>query len=157
MKRFGLGIPIALLAGVGLFGAGPSVAQTVSTRDGPQTLLAELRANPRARSVAARFIAEADRALSRARNARASGDTRRARLLEAVAGQWAVSARDLARADAEEQATTKLERRLLAAQEGRLRAYALLEETMARVGRARAALDKLERGAVPEEHKDAGP
>jgi hypothetical protein len=49
---------------------------------------------------------------------------------------------------------SKLERQLLDAQEKQLRARALLEETKARVGRARAALEQLEHPASPAEDKD---
>jgi hypothetical protein len=104
--------------------------------------------------VAARAIGEAERALRRARAARSVGDARRAELLENLAGQWAASARDLARADDEEQMATELERQLLDVQEKHLRARALLEETVARVGRARVALGQLESASHPEKTKD---
>ncbi|MBN1607438.1 MAG: hypothetical protein JW940_12440 [Polyangiaceae bacterium] len=107
--------------------------------------------------MAARAIAEAERALGRADAARQAGDTSLPQLLEALARKWAQSAAELARAHQAEDRATAVERQLLRAQERRLRARALLEEAMARVERARAALGKLERERGNHSAKDAKP
>jgi hypothetical protein len=94
-------------------------------------------------------VEEARRALERAAGARRSGDIRHAELLEGLAREWAETARDVVRAAAVEADAGALE---LAAADAGLRAErarALLEESIARRGRAEAELEKLTADAGP--------
>jgi hypothetical protein len=88
-------------------------------------------------------VEEARRALERAVGARNTKDIRHAELLEGLAREWAETARDVLRAAAVEGDAGALE---LAAADAGLRAErarALLEESIARRGRAEAELEKL--------------
>jgi hypothetical protein len=147
----------ALIVAVSLAVCPAARAQGSSDRTTVASTIERLKQDPHARSVAARAISEATKALKRADAASRSGDWTRRQLLEALAQKWANSADDLARALRVERRATQVEQQLLSAQERLLRARALLEEAMARVERARAALGKLhgERGTKPE--KDAQP
>jgi hypothetical protein len=89
-------------------------------------------------------IESAKRALQRAHGARSAGDTSHARMLDALALQWAEMARDLERAATVEAtaSTTGKQAKEAAAQVERARA--LLEETQARRGRAEAELQRVE-------------
>jgi hypothetical protein len=94
-------------------------------------------------------VDEARRALERAGGARRSGDIRHAELLEGLAREWAETARDVLRAAAVEADAGALE---LAAADAGLRAErarALLEESIARRGRAEAELATLSADAGP--------
>src|SRR5262249_46895569 len=88
-------------------------------------------------------VEEAKRALDRAASARRAGDTHHAELLEGLAREWAETARDLARAIAVEADAGALENAANEAGVGAERARALLEEAIARRGRAEAELEKL--------------
>jgi hypothetical protein len=88
-------------------------------------------------------IEEARRALDRSAGARRSGDIRHAELLEGLAREYAETARDVVRAAQLEADAGALE---MAAADAGLRAErarALLEESIARRGRAEAELGKL--------------
>ncbi len=88
-------------------------------------------------------VEEAKRALDRAAGARSSGDVRHAELLEGLGREWAEAARDLLRAAAAESDAGALETAAVDAGVRAERARALLEESIARRGRAEAELDKL--------------
>jgi hypothetical protein len=108
-------------------------------------------ASPSEPSVVRLPVEEARRALDRAAGARRSGDIRHAEQLEGLAREWAETARDTLRAAAVEADAGALE---LAAAEAGLRAErarALLEESIARRGRAEAELEKLtlDAGVIP--------
>lgn len=96
-------------------------------------------------------IESAKKALQRAHGARTAGDTLHARMLDALALQWAEMARDLERAAAVEQtaAVTGKEAKEAAIQLERARA--LLEETQARRGRAEAELQRVQAEASEAE------
>jgi hypothetical protein len=108
-------------------------------------------ASPSEPSVARLPVEEARRALDRAAGARRSGDIRHAEQLEGLAREWAETARDTLRAAAVESEAGVLE---VAAADAGLRAErarALLEESIARRGRAEAELEKLtlDAGVIP--------
>jgi hypothetical protein len=95
------------------------------------------------RLIARSPLEEARRALDRAAGARRSGDIRHAELLEGLAREYAETARDVVRAALLEADAGALE---MAAADAGLRAErarALLEESIARRGRAEADLGKL--------------
>jgi hypothetical protein len=71
--------------------------------------------------------------------------------LEAMALEWAETARDLKRARDAEQASDRLEQSLSTLQTELVRTRASVEQALARVGRARQELSELER------NKGAGP
>ena len=115
-----------------------------------EQILASLADQPLARGP----LDEAKRALDRAAGARRSGDIRHVELLEGLAREWAETARDVVRAAAVEAEAGALE---IAAADAGLQAErgrALLEESIARRGRAEAELEKLtaDDPGAPGEH-----
>jgi hypothetical protein len=113
---------------------------------------------PAPEAIARNPLDEARRALERAAGARRSGDVRHAELLEGLAREWAEIARDVVRAASVEADAGALE---VAAADAGLRAErarALLEESIARRGRAGAELDKLtaDAGLFPTKPAPAG-
>jgi hypothetical protein len=113
-------------------------------REDVASLLQELEARPERRTLAAEPIRHAKDALGRARSAQNAGDQHHAALLRGLAEEWAMVGRDLVRtAKAEKDAS---EREALANEiETKLvRARSLLEETIARRGRAAAKLEELD-------------
>ncbi|MDC0682580.1 hypothetical protein [Sorangium atrum] len=100
--------------------------------------------SPSAARVVAEPVAQAKRALQRAQGARAAGDAAHARQLDAVALEWAETARTLLRAAAAEATAVEAAKRAREVETKLERARALLEETQARRGRAAAELDRIE-------------
>jgi hypothetical protein len=96
-------------------------------------------------------VEAAQHALERASGARLAGDVRQAELLEGLAREWAETARDLVRAAKTEADATQLEGRAAQAVLRAERQRALLEEAIARRGRAEAELQRLsvDAGAPP--------
>jgi hypothetical protein len=88
-------------------------------------------------------VLAAKRALERANGARLTGDARQGELLEGLAREWAETARDLVRAAKAESEAAELETRAAQAGLRAERQRALLEEAIARRGRAEAELDKV--------------
>lgn len=97
-----------------------------------------------AATVVAEPVEQARRALARAHGARAAGDAAHARLLDALALEWAETAQVLVRAGTAEAAATETARRAREVGTQLQRARALLEETQARRGRAAAELERVE-------------
>ena len=89
-------------------------------------------------------LSQARRALERAAEARAAGDHEHGALLDALGREWAETARDLVRAAETEREADKLEREAHELESKLLRARSLLEETVARRGRAQETLEQLE-------------
>jgi colicin import membrane protein len=137
----------ALILAVGAALAPMAIGQPLSDKAAAQQILTEM-AHPLASSSAEPAltrapIEEAKRALDRAAGARRSGDVRHAEMLEGLAREWAETARDVVRAVAVEADAGALE---MAAADAGIRAErsrALLEEAIARRGRAEAELEKL--------------
>jgi len=94
--------------------------------------------------VVAEPLRQAKSALERARGARVSGDAAHARMLDAVALEWAETARDLERAAGAEAAATSAAGKSRDVATRVERARTLLEETQARRGRAAAELERAE-------------
>jgi hypothetical protein len=125
-----MGVPLARVA----FGEAPS------DRAVTEQILASVGSN---RADARGPVDEAKKALERAAGARRSGDVRHAELLEGLALEWAETARDVIRASAVEADAGALGAAAADAGLKAERARALLEESIARRGRAEAELEKL--------------
>jgi hypothetical protein len=126
-----------------------AAAQPRSPRSEAEATLAQVQAQKEHASVAAEPVGRARRALERAESIRQAGDRERAPLLERAARQWAELARDLLRAIEAERAADEAEARLTDVETRTVRARALLEETMARRGRAQAQVEQLEAPPAP--------
>lgn len=115
----------------------------------PEPALVPADAGPMAKDAGARAaltaepVRAAQQALERAAGARLAGDARQGELLEGVAREWAETARDLVRAAKAEAEGADLESRAAQAGLRAERQRALLEEAIARRGRAEVELDKV--------------
>lgn len=105
-----------------------------------RNLIAEIERVGAAPGLVGPALSRAKDALSRAERAAPT----RAPLLEATALEWAEVARDLARTSAAEQASDRLEQDVSATHTEIARLRAAVEQTMARVGRARQELEELQ-------------
>jgi hypothetical protein len=141
--------PAAALAHGG-GGAAPTETPPSPPGDGAtaQEIMRDLEArgasDPEVLRVAAEGIKSAKVVLERARGARASGDEPHAHMLDALALEWAETARDAVKAAAAERAAQAESQRAYEAQTKAERARALLEETQARRGRTAAELQRFE-------------
>lgn len=130
------------------------VGAALGSRDGDdrakaQTAIATLRAQGPERKAARESLSAAEHALRRADEARASGDRRHAAELEALAREHAETGVDLGRAMAAEKKLVETQKKLAEIETKITRARAVLEETLARRGRAQAKLDELEKRPAP--------
>jgi hypothetical protein len=132
------GMVAALGAGVA-FAAAPG-----SPRAQAEALIAEVDAHPADKKLAAELVDHARSALGRANGARSAGDVAHGEELEAMGLEWAQAARDLVQTTQVEEQAVKLEKQAADASRKAIRAQALLEETLARRGRAEAKLKQLE-------------
>jgi hypothetical protein len=121
-----------------------ALAASSSPGESARTLIDELEKGGSARELVGPALGQAKEALAKA----AAAPPTRAPVLEATALEWAEVARDLARASAAERASDRLEQDASATQTEIARVRAAVEQTMARVGRARQELKELE-GSVP--------
>lgn len=103
---------------------------------------------PRLAKVVADPLKRAKAALERAHGARMSLDVEHGQMLEALALEWAETARDLLRAVAAEDAALAAGQKAREVEVQVERARALLEETQARQGRATADLERIEAEAA---------
>jgi hypothetical protein len=94
-------------------------------------------------------LLRAQEALARARSMDRAGDTAHARLARALAHQWTRVALDLIRAASMEEKARQTEKSLDEMATKTVRGRALLEETAARRGRAKEALEQLEHEPPP--------
>ncbi len=132
--------------------AGAALAGNESPRAAAERTAQAVSAVPAHARLAREPLENVASVLRRADDARAAGDHEHAALLEAVALEWAESGRDLVRAAEAEAEADELSTRASELEERLVRARALLEQTVARRGRARARLEQLERqGAKSEE------
>jgi hypothetical protein len=133
---------------IGVLGivAGGAVAGTQSQRLATERTMQVVSAVPANAELAAEPLQNAVALLNRADDARAAGDHQHAALLEAVALEWAESGRDLVRAARAEADADELAKQAADVEERLVRARVLLEQTVARRGRAKARLDEIERG-----------
>jgi septal ring factor EnvC (AmiA/AmiB activator) len=149
--------PIGLTAVVGLWlgsaGAGKDNSSGVSAA------IAALKTSASASANVADPLARAEDALERASDVRRTGDTQHATLLEGLAREWVETAQTFNRAQRSESKASELERNTADLEAKVTRARTLLEETVARRGRVRAALDALTTngdGGTPEARDGGG-
>lgn len=116
-------------------------------------IVAEMDRDTAHKSVTAEAVAHARAALRRGDELRAAHDDAHARLADALAREWAETARDAVRAVDAERAAAAL--RVAATDAGARaeRERALLEEGIAQNGRLRAQLEAIEREATKEPEK----
>ncbi len=100
-----------------------------------QLLLIKLDA-PDTRSVVQDPVAKAKAAAQRAQNARGAGDLQHATELDTLALTWAQVADDLVRTAAAEKALSDLQKTVTDLEQKAVRTQALIEQTIARRGRA---------------------
>jgi hypothetical protein len=93
------------------------------------------------RAVTAEAIEHANEATERATRLRAAGDEMHAKVADGLAREWAETARDLGLAAAAEQMADDRKRQAIQAQAQLQRTKALVEESIARLGRLRAELE----------------
>lgn len=127
-------------------------ALAIAARDdhaSTSALIGDVQKSPQG-AVAGEPLGKAKGALARAADARAAGEFARAEMLEALAQEWAETARDLVRVAEVERQASELEKEALDLQTSRVRAQALLEETVARRARAEQALRSFQQdGGAP--------
>ncbi|HEX4446669.1 MAG TPA: hypothetical protein VH044_08035, partial [Polyangiaceae bacterium] len=102
-----------------------------------EALLAQASASP----VTADAVDRAKAALEQATRLRAAGDEAHAKAADGLAREWAETARDAALAVAAETLADDSKRQLMQSLAQLQRTRALVEESIARLGRLRAALD----------------
>ncbi|HMR81328.1 MAG TPA: hypothetical protein PKD61_39720 [Polyangiaceae bacterium] len=124
--------------------ASVALATRGDDRGRAQAVLAEIPAPSSASSPAAEPMARAKDALRRSDEARGGGDTTHAALLDALGLEWAETARDLSRAAAAEKKLAEVQQRIGDTEQKLTRAKALLDDTVARRGRAEQKLRDLE-------------
>lgn len=124
-----------------------------ASRDKAERALASVKGDPKAAEVAKQPVAKAEKALERAADARKSGDTAHAAQLDALALEWAETSVDLARTAALESRAELAEKETAELEARAKRALSLIEQTVARRGRAREKLREL--GVDPERTPEA--
>jgi hypothetical protein len=132
-----------------LLSSSGSRAAPKSPRADARAALGQLEAKKEDAVVAAEPIAEARKALTRARSARQAGDDSGATLLDRLAREWAEVAVALLKAVEAERRADEAERRLEEVETKTVRARALLEETVARRGRTKQELQRIESAPPP--------
>ena len=142
----GMGVLFGVLTVWSTVGAqAPSVASAPAASapaDEARRVLQAVEADESARELVSRAVNQAHSTLDQAAH-EAAPDRRAA--LEAMALEWAETARDLKRAHDAEQASDRLEQALSGLQTELVRTRASVEQALARVGRARQELSELER------------
>ncbi len=131
---------VGACAGVLLAGGAAAAA---AQREKAEQALASLKATPEAAAVAKEPMAKAQKALDRGNDARKTGDTLHADQLDALALEWAGTSVDLARTAKLEADAEKLEAETADLEARAKRALSLIEQTVARRGRAREKLQEL--------------
>lgn len=116
-------------------GDGATAEQLLKKLEGLDAKLAAVVAEP---------VKQARRALERAHGARTAGDTSHARMLDALALEWAQTAETLSRAAKSEADAASAQKQSQASATSLERGRTLLEETQARKGRAEAELTRAE-------------
>jgi len=115
-----------------------------------ERIVAELSADRSHAALLGEPLRRARAALDRARTMDRAGDAPHAALLRGAAREWLDLGRDLVRAADAEGRATQAERDLDQLETKVIRERALLEETVARRGRAAEALERLEHPTAPE-------
>ncbi len=132
---------LALTTVVGLVAAGGEPTSDAAAAAQALAELPQADAGDGGATVAAP-VAEARRALERARGARASGDARHAEQLEGLAREWAELARDQGRAVAAEATASATQAALGDAGVAAERSRALLDQAVVRRAQAEAAFER---------------
>jgi len=109
-----------------------------------KAIVLEVEADPAARELVGPAVQRSKDASARAGSAAPASVA----LLEAIALEWAEVARDLLRASSAEKTSDRLEQEASALETESARLRAAVEQTMARVGRARQDLQELETGGA---------
>ncbi|MEO7038162.1 MAG: hypothetical protein ABI548_29610 [Polyangiaceae bacterium] len=138
MKRARLkaALAFATLIFLGVFAAAePARAAGPDPAAETQRLLTKLDV-PATRAVVQEPVAKAKAAQQRAQNARGSGDLQHATELDALALTWAQVADDLVRTADAEKKLSDLQKAVLELEQKAVRTQALIEQTIARKGRA---------------------
>jgi hypothetical protein len=120
-----------------------------SDRNRAEAALGALTRVPAHARLAREPMSAARRALDRANDALGAGDAKHAPELEALAREHAETGTDLVRAAEAEKKQRDVQKDLSDVETKLSRARALLEEALARRGRAQAKLDDLERPKAP--------
>jgi hypothetical protein len=123
-------------------GDGATAEQILKKLEGLDAKLAAVVAEP---------VKQARKALERAHGARTAGDTAHARLLDALALEWAQTAETLSRAAKSEEGAATAQKQVQTTATQLERGRTLLEETQARKGRAEAELSRAEAEAKAAE------
>jgi hypothetical protein len=139
LRLFGLAA-----VGIALLSATVLSAREAGHRAAAQGKLQAIQQNQLHRKLAADPVRQAEDALRRGQDARAAGDDFHGQMLEALALEWASMAEALIRTAEMESKVAELQRQAAEVETKSIRAKALLEETAARRGRARAKLEQLE-------------
>jgi hypothetical protein len=118
----------------------------ISTEPGrdAKLLIQAIEGVPAQRKVAREPLESAKNALERANDARRSQDIAHADLLDALALEWAETARDLARAAELEKKVSDVQQKAADVEAKSVRAMAIVEAAVARRGRASERLEGLE-------------
>jgi hypothetical protein len=141
-------VPGALAFVAGALWLSPSAAAAPTAAD-EAARLAELARDTAHQTTLREPLKKAKQALDRAQSLDQVGDARRSALLRATAHEWLDLAHDLLRAVSAEENAEKAEKALDTLATRTVRGRALLEETVARLSRAREALEQLEHTPSP--------
>ena len=137
-KIFGLGLALFGFAAVALATHGDD-------RGAALTAIAALEALAAKKPAVSEALTRAREALKRADGARSAGDHEHGALLEGLAREWAETGQDVTRTVDTEADANVAHRRASEAEAKAVRARALIEETIARRGRAAEKLKQLEK------------
>ena len=153
---------LALLAAVSLPAALTMAAASGNVGEQAKRAIDLVEASVEGKQLAAEPLKNAKGALTRAADARATGDKQHAQLLDGLALEWAQSAGDLTRTAALEQKAADVEAKAAELDAKSVRALAIIEEALARRGRAELELSEQEastKAPAPEaqEKKPAPP
>jgi colicin import membrane protein len=145
MRR--LAVTIAL---VGVLAKIPPVAgQGEDPHAMAEAIVRDVNRDAAHRSAAASCLANATASLERATRLRAARDEPHAQAADGVALEWAMAARDLSRTLEMEAKAVQARRAAIETQAQVERAHALVDEGIARVGRLKAEIERMEREAAP--------
>lgn len=138
---------LALSAALSLPAAWAIAAVSGNVAEQAKRAIAQVEANAADKKLAAEPLKNAKSALQRAADARATGDKQHAQLLEGLALEWAEAAGDLTRTAALEQKAADVEAKAAELDAKSVRALAIIEEALARRGRAELELSQQEAAA----------
>lgn len=115
-------------------------AQSADDPSSAASIVRQLENDPAHRPITSAAVERAKKALERATRLRGAGDEAHAKAADGLAREWALTARDLARAADAEGAASDLRHKAVDAQARLERTRALVEEGIARIGRLRSGL-----------------